>query len=151
MDAITAKPYIISNSRTKPVGFDFQSQIMQYQNIFFSIVKQLLTLLQKDLEIYLPIYLPLKIGTQDHESSVLLVSVSIVFLQFLARFFGCSQGKVIYPKYFKHWPYTVAHTIHCVGRSNHGLIHGLFLSLFKLIPCPIRYIVYELAYFIFES
>ena len=63
--------------------------------------------------------------------------------------------KVIYPlKYFKHWPYTVAHTIDCVCSKmlNHGLNHGLFLSLFKLIPCPIHWIVYVLAYlnFIFE-
>ena len=35
---------------------------------------------------------------------------------------------------------------------NHGLNHGLFLSLFKLTPCPIHWIVYVLAclYFIFE-
>ena len=47
--------------------------------------------------------------------------------------------KVIYPKYTKHRPYTVAHTIDCVCSKmlNHGLNHGLFLSLFKLIPCPI--------------
>ena len=29
---------------------------------------------------------------------------------------------------------------------NHGLNHGLFLSLFKLIPCPIRWILYVLVY-----
>jgi hypothetical protein len=62
--------------------------------------------------------------------------------------------KVIYPKYSKHWPYTVASTIDC-GCSkmlNHGLNHGFFLSLFKLIPCPINWIVCVLAYlnFIFE-
>ena len=52
--------------------------------------------------------------------------------------------KVIYPKYSKHWPYTVAHTIDCVCSKmlNHGLNHGFFLSLFKLIPCPIYWIVY---------
>ena len=64
------------------------------------------------------------------------------------------RGKVMYPKYSKHWPYTVAHTIDCVycKMLNHGLNHGLFLSLFKLIPCPIHWIVYVLAYlnFIFE-
>jgi hypothetical protein len=63
-------------------------------------------------------------------------------------------SKVIYPKYSKHWPYTVAHTIDCVYSKmlNHGWNHGLFLSLFKLIPCPIHWIVYVLAYlsFIFE-
>ena len=63
-------------------------------------------------------------------------------------------GKVIYPKYSKHWAYTVPHTIDCVCSKmlNHGLNHGLFLSLFKLIPCHIHWIVYVLAYlnFIFE-
>ena len=49
-----------------------------------------------------------------------------------------------------HWPYTVAYTIDCV--CSKMLNHGLFLSLFKLIPCPIHWIVYLLAYlnFIFE-
>ena len=44
--------------------------------------------------------------------------------------------KVIYPKYSKHWPYTMAHTIDCVCSKilNHGLNHGIFLSLFLLIP-----------------
>ena len=64
------------------------------------------------------------------------------------------KAKVIHPKYSKHWPYTLAHTIDCVCSKmlNHGLNHGLFLSLFKLILCPIHWIVYVLAYldFIFE-
>ena len=67
---------------------------------------------------------------------------------------GSKWCKVIYPKYSKHWPYTVASTIDC-GCSkmlNHGLNHGFFLSLFKLIPCHIHWILYELANsnFIFE-
>ena len=66
----------------------------------------------------------------------------------------CSPSKVIYPKYSKHWPYTVAHTMDCVCSKilNRGLNHGLFLSLFKLIPCHIHWIVFVLAYlnFIFE-
>ena len=43
--------------------------------------------------------------------------------------------KVIYPKYSKHWPYTVASTIDygCSKMLNHGLNHEFFLSLFKLI------------------
>jgi hypothetical protein len=43
-------------------------------------------------------------------------------------------GKVIYPKYSKHWLSTMAYTIDCVFRkiSNHGLNHGLLFSLFKL-------------------
>ena len=38
--------------------------------------------------------------------------------------------KVIYPKYSKHWPYTLAHTIDCVCSKmlNHGLNHGLVIS-----------------------
>ena len=47
--------------------------------------------------------------------------------------------KVIYPKYSKHWPYTMAYTIDCV--CSKILNHGLFHSLFKLIPCPIHWIV----------
>ena len=41
--------------------------------------------------------------------------------------------KVLHPKYSKHLPYTMAHTIDCVCSKllNHGLNHGLFLSLFK--------------------
>ena len=41
------------------------------------------------------------------------------------------EGKVIYPKYSKHWPYTVAHTIDCVCSKilNHGLNLGLLFSL----------------------
>ena len=43
-------------------------------------------------------------------------------------------GLEIYPKYSKHWPYYVAQTIDCVCRKlNHGLNHGVFLSLSKLI------------------
>ena len=37
--------------------------------------------------------------------------------------------KVIYPKYSKHWPYTVIHN--SSKMLNHGLNHGSFLSLFK--------------------
>ena len=51
--------------------------------------------------------------------------------------------KVIYTKYSKHCPYTVAHTFDCVcSKINHGLNHGLFISLLKLILCPINWIVY---------
>ena len=42
-------------------------------------------------------------------------------------------SKVIYSKYSKQWPYLLASTMNC-GCSrilNHGLNHGLFLSLFK--------------------
>ena len=53
------------------------------------------------------------------------------------------SGKVIYTKYSKHWPYTVTHTFECVcSKINHGLNHGLFISLLKLILCPIHWIVY---------
>ena len=58
------------------------------------------------------------------------------------------RSKVIYPKYSKNWPYTVVHTIDfvCSKMLNHRLNHGLFLSLFKLIPCPIHWIVYVLLW-----
>ena len=63
-------------------------------------------------------------------------------------------GKVIYTKYSKNWPYTLAHTIDCVCSKmlSNGLNHGLFISLIMLIPDPICWIVYLLAYlnFIFE-
>ena len=54
---------------------------------------------------------------------------------------------VIYTKYSKHWPYTVAHIINCVciEMLNHGLNHGFFLLFFKLKPCPIHWIVCVLA------
>ena len=53
-------------------------------------------------------------------------------------------GKVIHTKYSKHRPSTVAHTFECVcSKINHGLNHGLFISLLKLINCPIHWIVYE--------
>ena len=64
--------------------------------------------------------------------------------------------KVIYTKYSKHGPYTVAHTFECVCSKmlNHGLNHGFFLLLLKLISSPIHLvcIVCVLAYlnFIFE-
>ena len=63
-----------------------------------------------------------------------------------------AMAKVIYPKYSKHWSYTVAHTINCVCSKmlNHSLNHGLFLSLFKLIRCPMHWIVHLLAYLNFK-
>ena len=65
-----------------------------------------------------------------------------------------ASTKVIYPKYSKHWFYTLAHKINCVCNKmlNHGLDHGFFLSLFKLTPFPVHWIVCVLAYlnFIFE-
>ena len=41
--------------------------------------------------------------------------------------------KVIYPKFFKQWLSTVAHTIDrvCSKILNQGLNHGLLFSLFK--------------------
>ena len=56
--------------------------------------------------------------------------------------------KVIYPKYSKHLSYTVAHTIdcNCSKMLNNGLNHGLSISLFKLITCPIHEVVCVLAY-----
>ena len=40
----------------------------------------------------------------------------------------------------------------CVQKMlNHGLNHGFFLSLFKLISCPRHWIVYVLAYLNFKA
>ena len=63
----------------------------------------------------------------------------------------CSYPKVIYPKYSKHLPYTVAHTIDCVCSKmlNHGLSHGLFLSLFKFFFQ--MFIVLEMYNFVLSS
>ena len=52
--------------------------------------------------------------------------------------------KVIYTKYSKCWPYII--NCVCIKMLNHGLNHGFFLLLFKLKPCPIHWIVCELAY-----
>ena len=58
---------------------------------------------------------------------------------FYKKLSGCAQVKVIHTKYSKHCPYTVAHTLKCVcSKINHGLNHGLFISLLKLILCPIH-------------
>jgi hypothetical protein len=53
-------------------------------------------------------------------------------------------AKLYIPSTLKHWPYTMAHTIDCV--CSKLLNHGLFLSLLKLIPYPIHWIVYVSAY-----
>ena len=49
------------------------------------------------------------------------------------------RSKVIHTKYSKHRSSTVAHTFECVcSKINHGLNHGLFILLLKLINCPIH-------------
>ena len=69
-----------------------------------------------------------------------MVRITLCYLAQAARSKRLSF-KVIYTKYSKHWP--VAYTIDCVCSKmlNHGLNHGLFLSLLKLIPCPIHWIL----------
>ena len=47
------------------------------------------------------------------------------------NYFFHTNSKVIYSKYSKHWPYTVAQAIDCV--CSIMLNHGFFLSLFKVI------------------
>ena len=72
-----------------------------------------------------------------------------LFPSFLCNFSARLLGnKVIYPKYSKHWHYTMAYSTDCV--CSKMLNHGLVLSLFKLIP--IHWIVYVLVYlnFTFE-
>ena len=58
---------------------------------------------------------------------------------------GLKLHPKLYLKYSKHLSYTVAHFV-CSKMINHGLNHGLVLSLFKLIPCILHWIVYMLAY-----
>ena len=86
-------------------------------------------------------------------------AVVVVVPQMLFFFFKFVRvkpiAKVIYPKYSKNWPYTLAHTIDfgCSKMLNHGLNHRFSLSLFKLIPCPMHWIVWVLAHwnFIFKG
>ena len=45
------------------------------------------------------------------------------------------NSKVMYPKFSKNWPYLLAYTMDCDCSKilNHGLNHGLFLSLIKFL------------------
>ena len=72
---------------------------------------------------------------ENNKGSKIKWIISMVL--FWDTFFFYEKNKVIHPKYSKHWPYPVAYTIDCVCSKmlNHGLNHGLFLTLFKLIPC----------------
>ena len=65
--------------------------------------------------------------------SDLTVYIKKAVLKLYFFFKGETASKVIYTKYSKHWPHTVAHTIDCVCSKmlNHVLNHELFLSLFK--------------------
>ena len=76
--------------------------------------------------------LEIRIHPQKRFQPIVILAISVVEFHV--------GGKVIYTKYSKHCPYTVAHTIDCVYSKmlNYGLNHGLFLSFFKLIPCPIH-------------
>ena len=75
-----------------------------------------------------------------HNTLSIKIFNNLVFL-----FFFLLLDKIIYPKYSKHWPYTVAHTIDCM--CSKMLNHGLLLSLFKLISCHIHELyTYVLAY-----
>ena len=62
-----------------------------------------------------------------------------------------SMAKVIHPKYSKHrLYYTVIHTIDCVWSKI--LNPGLFLTLFKLIPCQVSFELFgALSIYIFLS
>ena len=74
---------------------------------------------------------------------IFLIILQKLLVKIVLRYPASYQG----PKYSNHWPYTVAYTTDCVCSKmlNHGLNQRLFLSLFKLIPCPIHRIVYVLA------
>ena len=50
-------------------------------------------------------------------------------------------AKVIYTKYSKHCPYTVAHTIECVcSKINHGLNHGFTMR--KNLPKTLDQLIF---------
>ena len=75
-------------------------------------------------------FLTLEIDKKKDQHKCSYISLWVAVAIFLLCF------KVIYSKYSKHRPYTVAHTIVCVGSKmlNHSLNHEF--SLFKLITCP---------------
>ena len=85
-------------------------------------------------------------GNKDTKASILLLQANSLHVKSLENVLknasssltwqGDSTPKVVYPKYSKRWPYTVAHRIDCV--CSKMLHHGLFLSFFKLISCPIQ-------------
>ena len=69
-------------------------------------------------------------------------SIPGLFLPFHVSF------KVIETKYSKHWPYIVAQTFDCVcSKINNSWFKSMiFILLFKLMPCPIHWMVCLLAY-----
>ena len=70
-------------------------------------------------------------------SCILNLKEKLCLMQCFIFFTAC---KVIHHKYSKNCPNTVTNTIDCVCSKilNHRLNHGLFFSLFKLIPCQIH-------------
>ena len=77
-------------------------------------------------------------------------------LRELLAAYASAAVKVIFTKYSKRWTLYYGTNYSgwlCVQKMlYHGLNHGFFLLLFKLISCPIHWIVCVLAYlnFIFE-
>ena len=49
-------------------------------------------------------------------------------------------GKVIYTKYSKHWPYTVAHTIECVCSKINNSWFNPWFSFYISSLCPAPYV-----------
>ena len=110
---------------------------------------------------YLTTYLPLLVNVVK-ESSLLVYIIyefqskllfDLLLTTNVVRGFGASSqqqssAKAIHLKCYKHWPYTVAHTINCVCIKilNLGLNHGLFLSLFKLLPHTLNCICASLLF-----
>ena len=89
-----------------------------------------------------PIIVPLN-RMNLKEKKVTIQGFSIKLFLSINQYIHFCQGfldttKVIYPKYSKHLPYTVAYTIDCVCSKilNHGLIMDFFFhfsSLYKII------------------
>ena len=49
--------------------------------------------------------------------------------------------KVIYTKYSKHWPYTVAHTINCVCHSIRSMFR--VLGIYNFESCPTYFLIWN--------
>ena len=88
---------------------------------------------------------------------VICVFCALRLLRELLAAYASAAVKVIFTKYSKRWTLYYGTNYSgwlCVQKMlYHGLNHGFFLLLFKLISCPIHWIVCVLAYlnFIFES
>ena len=65
--------------------------------------------------------------TIEFNKPEIILCIEYSFFSFLFCFFFRAKHKVIYTKYSKHWPYTVAHTIDYVcSKINNSWFNPLF-------------------------